>query len=131
MPNVQKLVLNVQSSSEMEVSSDQQTNTVDLVCNNNVRNVKIIGQLPLVTIQLINKLFPRMECLWISNTKTVLISFLRTLLSNRINNSHLSSFMMINGDDIIIESLKTMINNETLLDNYNIEHRNCDLCLWW
>ncbi|CAF1067144.1 unnamed protein product [Adineta steineri] len=131
MPSVQKLVLNVQSSSEMEVSSDQQTNTADLVCNNNVRNVKIIGQLPLVTVQLINKLFPRMECLWISNTKIDLISFLRTLLSNRIHNSHLSSFIAFSGDDIIIEPLKTMIDNEKLLDNYNIEHRNCELCLWW
>ncbi|CAF3732439.1 unnamed protein product [Adineta steineri] len=131
MPNVQKLVLNVQSSSEMEVSSDQQTNTADLVCNNNVRNVKIIGQLPLVTVQLINKLFPRMECLWISNTKIDLISFPRTLLSNRIHNSHLSSFIAFSGDDIIIEPLKTMIDNEKLLDNYNIEHRNCELCLWW
>ncbi|CAF1542383.1 unnamed protein product [Adineta steineri] len=131
MPNVQKLVLYVQSSFEMEVSSDQQTNTVDLVCNNNVRNVKIIGQLPLVTVQLINKLFPRMECLWISNTKTVLISFLRILLSNRIHNSHLSSFIAISGDDTIIEPLKTMIDNEKLLDNYDIVNRQCELCLWW
>ncbi|CAF1381398.1 unnamed protein product [Adineta steineri] len=31
MPNVQKLILDVRPSSEMEVSSDQQTNTADLV----------------------------------------------------------------------------------------------------
>ncbi|CAF1185422.1 unnamed protein product [Adineta steineri] len=130
MPNVQKLILDVRSSFKMEVSSDQQTNTVDLVCNNNVRNVEIIGGLPLTTVRLINKLFPRMERLEIQNRGDALISFVRTLLSNRIDNSHLFS-LVFDGDDVMIKQLKTMIDNEKLLDNYDIERRQFELCLWW
>ncbi|CAF1147024.1 unnamed protein product [Adineta steineri] len=136
MPNVQKLILYVQLSSKMEVSSDQQANTVDLVCNNNVRNVKITGELPLATVKLINKLFPRMERLRISSGEDTLISLVRTLLSNRINNSHLFSLVFHGADDdddddALIKKLKTMIDNEKLLDNYDIEHRKFQLCLWW
>ncbi|CAF4121691.1 unnamed protein product [Adineta steineri] len=130
MPNVQELVLDVRSSFEIEVSSDQQTNTVDLVCNNNVRNVKIIGQLPLATIRLINKLFPQMERLRLLNGEDTLIPFVRTLLSNRIDNTHLFS-LMFDGDDAMIKQIKTMIDNEKLLDNYDIEYRQFELCLWW
>ncbi|CAF1376482.1 unnamed protein product [Adineta steineri] len=135
MPNIQKLILYVQLSSEMEVPSDQQINTVDLVCNNNVRNVGIHGELALATVQLINNLFPRMECLEISNGEDTLISLVRTLLSNRINNSHLFSLVFYGADDddddALIKKLKTMIDNEKLLDNYDIEHRQFQLCLWW
>ncbi|UJR11967.1 hypothetical protein I4U23_016145 [Adineta vaga] len=100
MSNVQKLILDVQSSFEfMEVSSNQQTNTIDLECNNNMKNIQINDKFPLVIVQLMNKLFPRMESLQILNIKIDLISFVRTLLSNRINNSHLSSLIVINGDD--------------------------------
>ncbi|CAF1262986.1 unnamed protein product [Adineta steineri] len=147
MPNVQILVLDVRSSFEIEVSSDQQINTVDLVCNNNVRNVKIIGQLPLATIRLINKLFPQMERLRILIREDILILFVRTLLSNRIDNSHLFSLMFYdddddnddndndddddNDDDAMIKQLKTMIDNEKLLDNYDIKRRQHGSCLWW
>ncbi|CAF0773998.1 unnamed protein product [Adineta steineri] len=130
IPNIQKLVLDVRSSSKMEVSSDQQTNTVDLVCNNNVRDVQITGELTLATIRLINKLFPRMECLRFLNRENALIPFVRILLSNRTNNNHLFS-LVFNGDDAMIKQLKTMIDNEKLLDNYNIEDRQDELCLWW
>ncbi|CAF0963996.1 unnamed protein product [Adineta steineri] len=105
MPNVQKLVLDLQSSSETEVWSNQLTDTVDLECNNNVKNVQIIDIFSFVTVQLINKLFPRMECLQIVN--------------------------VITGNDIIVEPLKTMIDNEKLLDNYDIEYRHFKLCLSW
>ncbi|CAF0899412.1 unnamed protein product [Adineta steineri] len=130
MPNVQKLILNVRSSSEMEASSDQQTNTADLVCNNNVRYVIITDELAFTTVQLINKLFPRMERLKIQNRKDALISFVRTLLSNRVNNSHLFSLMFY-GDNAMIKKLKTMIDNEKLLDKYNIERRQFEFCLSW
>jgi hypothetical protein len=130
MPNVQRLVLNVQSSSEMEVSSDQQANTVDLLWNNNVRDVEMTDKLALATVQLINKIFPQLECLQIRNREETLIPFVRTLLSNRINNSHLFSLVFY-GDDAMIKQLKTMIDNEKLLDNYHIEHRQSQLCLWW
>ncbi|CAF1155224.1 unnamed protein product [Adineta steineri] len=130
MPNVQTLILDVRPSSQMEVSSDQQTNTVDFVCNNNVRFLEIIGKLALATVQLINKLFPRMERLEIQSRGDALISFVRTLLSNRINNSHLFS-LVFDGDDAMIKQLKTMIDNEKLVDNYNIERRWLELCLWW
>ncbi|CAF0898321.1 unnamed protein product [Adineta steineri] len=130
IPNVQKLVLDVRSSSKTEVSSDQQANTVDLVCNNNVRDVQITGELTLATIRLINKLFPRMECLRFLNRENALIPFVRILLSNRTNNNHLFS-LVFNGDDAMIKQLKTMIDNEKLLDNYNIEDRQDELCLWW
>ncbi|CAF3635578.1 unnamed protein product [Adineta steineri] len=131
MPNVQKLVLDVQSSSEMEVCSNELTDTVDLKCNNNVKNVEIIDKFSLVTVELINKLFPRMECLQVSDRKIDLISFVRTLLLNRINSSYLASLIVTSGDGIMIEPLKTMIDNEKLLDNYNIEYRQSELCLWW
>ncbi|CAF1226185.1 unnamed protein product [Adineta steineri] len=130
MPNVQKLILDVRPSSEMEVSSDQQTNTADLVCNNNVQNVIITDKLALTTVQLINKLFPRMECLEIQSRGDALISFVQTLLSNRISNNHLFSLMFY-GDNAMINQLITMIDNEKLLDNYNIERRWLELCLWW
>ncbi|CAF1473670.1 unnamed protein product [Adineta steineri] len=130
MPNVQKLILYVQLSSEMEVSSDQQANTVDLVCNNNVRNVKITGELPLATVKLINKLFPRLEHLRLMYRKNALIPFVRTLLSNRINNSHLF-LLMFHDSRAKIKKLKAMINNEKLLDNYDIKRRQSELCLWW
>ncbi|CAF1092114.1 unnamed protein product [Adineta steineri] len=130
MPNVQKLILDVWSSSEMEVSSDQQTNTDDLVCNNNVRYVQIIGKLALSTVQLINKLFPRMERLRLLNGEDTLIPFVRTLLSNRIDNSHLFS-LVFDGDDAMIKQLKTMIDDEKLLDTYDIKRRQHGSCLWW
>ncbi|CAF0971033.1 unnamed protein product [Adineta steineri] len=130
MPNVQKLILDVRPSSEMEVSSDQQTNTADLVCNNNVQNVIITDKLALTTVQLINKLFPRMECLAIQNRGDALISFVQTLLSNRISNNHLFSLVFY-GDNAMINQLITMIDNEKLLDNYNIKSRWFGLCLWW
>ncbi|CAF0927352.1 unnamed protein product [Adineta steineri] len=131
MPNVQKIALGVLSSSETEEWSNQLTNTVDLECNNNVKNAQIIDIFSVVTVELINKLFPRMECLQIFNGEIDLVSFVRTLLLNRINNSHLSSLIVNSGGDIIIERLKTMVDNEKLLDNYYIEHRECQLCLWW
>ena len=130
MPHVQKLVLAVQSSSQMEMSSDQQANTIDLVCNNNVRDVRIIGSLALATVQLLNKIFPQLECLRILHSEKSLISFVRTLLSNRINNSHLFSLVFYD-DDAMIKPLKTTIDNEKLIDNYDIEHRQFELCLWW
>ncbi|CAF0764123.1 unnamed protein product [Adineta steineri] len=130
MPNVQKLILDVRPSSEMEVLSDQQTNTLDFVCNNNVRTVQITGELALATVQLIKNLFPRMERLRILNRENDLISIVRTLLSNRIDNSHLFS-LMFDGDDAMIKKLRTIIDNKKLLDNYDIEHRQSELCLWW
>ncbi|CAF0992894.1 unnamed protein product [Adineta steineri] len=127
--------INIDSFIDNLIPSDQQINTVDLVCNNNVRNVGIHGELALPTVQLINKLFPRMECLEISDGEDTLISLVRTLLSNRINNSHLFSLVFYGADDddddALIKQLKTMIDNEKLLDNYDIEHRQFQLCLWW
>ncbi|CAF1494614.1 unnamed protein product [Adineta steineri] len=130
MPNVQKLILVAWSSSGIEVSSDQQTNTVDLVCNNNVRNVQVYGELALATVQLINNLFPRLEHLRLVHRQNALVPFARTLLSNRINNSHLFSLMFHDGR-AMIKKLKTMINNEKLLNNYDIKRRQDELCLWW
>ncbi|CAF1223035.1 unnamed protein product [Adineta steineri] len=130
MPNVQKLILDVRLSCEMEVSSDQQTNTADLVCNNNVRNVIIINELASTAGQLINKLFPRMERLRIQNRGDALISFVRTLLSNRIKNSHLFS-LVFTDYHAMIKQLKTMIDNEKLLDNYDVKRRQDESCLWW
>ncbi|CAF1396998.1 unnamed protein product [Adineta steineri] len=130
MPNVQKLILVIWSSSRIEVSSDQQTNIVDLVCNNNVRNVQVYGELALATVQLINNLFPRLEHLRLVHRQNALVPFVRTLLSNRINNSHLFSLMFHDGR-AMIKKLKTMINNEKLLNNYDIKRRQDELCLWW
>ncbi|CAF0746813.1 unnamed protein product [Adineta steineri] len=130
MPNVQKLILDVRLSCEIEVSSDQQTNTADLVCNNNVRNVIITNELASTAGQLINKLFPRMERLRIQNRGDALISFVRTLLSNRIKNSHLFS-LVFTDYHAMIKKLKTMIDNEKLLDNYDIKRRQDESCLWW
>ncbi|CAF3527726.1 unnamed protein product [Adineta steineri] len=130
MPNVQKLILDVRPSSGIEVLSDQQTNTLDFVCNNNVRTVQITGELALATVQLIKNLFPGMEGLRILNRENDLISIVRTLLSNRIDNSHLFS-LMFDGDDAMIKKMKTIIDNKKLLDNYDIEYRQSELCLWW
>jgi hypothetical protein len=130
MPNVRTLVLETMLLSEIHLLLDKQINNVDLVYNNNVTNVIINGALTLDAARLLNNLFPRMECLNIHGTIENLISIVRTLLLNRINNSRLFS-LMVDDRNEMIEQLKTMIDCEKLLDDYQIERIPFRLHIWW
>ncbi len=130
MPNVHTLVIKAMLLSEIHLLLDKQINNVDLVYNNNVTNVQINGPLTLDAARLLNNIFPRMECLDICYTNKNLISIVRTLLLNRINNSRLFKLMVYDQNEMI-EQLKTMIDCEKLLDDYQIERIPVGLYIWW
>lgn len=130
MPNIHTLVLGASSSFEMHFLSNTEVNNVDLVYNNNVIDVTITYAMQLDTAQLLIKVFPRMQCLHICETKENVVSIVRALLLKRIDNRHLFS-LMFRDEDETIEQLRTIIDSEKLLDDYKIEHSGSELCLWW
>jgi hypothetical protein len=132
MPNVHTFVIEAMLLSEIHLLLEKQINNVDLVYNNNnnVTDLQIKHALTLDAARLLNNIFPRMECLNIRCTNENLISIVRILLLNRINNSRLFS-LIVNDENETIEQLKTMIDCEKLLDDYRIERIPVGLYFWW
>ncbi|CAF4091400.1 unnamed protein product [Rotaria sordida] len=131
--NIHTLKLASISLNEIDSSLIQQNVTFQLVSMANiVKNLILEEECSLEKIELLMALCPRLEDLVINGFTFSLPSIIRLLLSKSNNNNrYLSSLCILEMTDGIGDSLKRVIKQEKLLDDFSIKYVYRKLFLWW
>jgi len=132
-PNIHTLKLDSILLYQTDSLLMQQNKTFQFVSKTNtITNVTIEQECTLAKIQLLTKLFPRLEHLTINLSKEHLESIPRFLLSKTSNNIRYLSLLCISEPRFnLIGKFRILIDSENLLDNYTLKVINQKLYLWW
>ncbi|CAF1027239.1 unnamed protein product [Adineta steineri] len=132
-PHIHTLVLKAMSLYGANYNSIQQNESFQLASSTNTStNVTYEGKCTLAKLQILIALFSRIQHLTIDLHDKDFESCIRFLLekTNR-NTNNLCSLCLLSVKNIWRTGLKTLIESETLLDDYMLKINNKQLYLWW
>jgi hypothetical protein len=132
-PNIHTLELDSILLYRTDSVSIQQNDIFQLVSNTNiVTTLTINNEVTLEKIQLLVKLFPRLEYLTINLYKEDLESIVRFLSSKSNNNTRYLSSLCISKQRLdLIKNLRLLLESEKLFNDYILKSIDRKLYLWW
>ncbi|CAF3892964.1 unnamed protein product [Adineta steineri] len=132
-PHIHTLVLKSMSLYGVNYNSIQQNQSFQLVSNTNtITNVTCNGECTLEKLQILVALFSRIQHLTTKLYANNLESCVRFLLEKtNQNTNHLCSLSILSANKIWYTRLRTLIESETLLDDYMLKMIDWNLYLWW
>ncbi|CAF3881052.1 unnamed protein product [Adineta steineri] len=132
-PHIHTLVLKSMSLYGVNYNSIQQNQSFQLVSNTNtITNVTCNGECTLEKLQILVALFSRIQHLTTKLYANNLESCVRFLLEKtNQNTNHLCLLSLLSAYKIWYTRLRTLIESETLLDDYMLKMIDWNLYLWW
>ncbi|CAF1407883.1 unnamed protein product [Adineta steineri] len=132
-PHIHTLVLKSMSLYGVNYNSIQQNQSFQLVSNTNtITNVTCNGECTLEKLQILIALFSRIQHLTTKLYANNLESCVRFLLEKtNQNTNHLCLLSLLSANKIWYTRLRTLIESETLLDDYMLKMIDWNLYLWW
>jgi hypothetical protein len=128
-PNLHAFKFSLLSLREINSKSIEQSEIFQYVSKTNqIRNLELRTDSTLEEIQLIVKLFPRLEYLKIAMKKEDIYKIVRFLLSKT---NDLFSLCITEIPQRCLKEFNMIIKAENLLDDYYIKFVNRDLYIWW
>ena len=132
-PNLQTLKFNFLCIVKINTKSIEQSRIFQYVSNTNkIKYLDFHSECSLERVQLIVKLFPKLEYMKIEMKKKETNEIVRFILTNnKTQKGHLFFLCMSQAPKRCLKQLNMLINLENLLDNFYMKFVNHDLYLWW
>ncbi|CAF1472897.1 unnamed protein product, partial [Adineta steineri] len=131
--NIHRLTLDYVSNDEINTVTIQQNEIFQLVSEKNViKNLTLTYERSLEKVELLFALCPRLQYLALHDDCTAfLIPLIKLILSKTNNNNrHLSSLCISKETDETVETLKMVIENDKLIDDYMVECIDNKVYVW-
>ena len=133
VPNIRALKVHSLCAYNLYRVSIKQTESFQMVTNENkITSLIIYNNCSLEDIRLLIRLCPRLQQMVLNISRDNLQSTVNLLLMNTNGNTrHLFSLCLLNVTPKLVKILKTMIDSNTLLNNYSFKLVYKKLYLWW